>query len=137
MKEIFLRSSISLLLLILSYITGLAVDKFSLPQIIVVGFIISQCLNECVSYSKLTKKDKEILELKKKIRLHHTMAEEIYDEDDRPKDKKVALKALKVEMFRTLTSEYEVDDVKYGNNKQTSTTKMHRSSKQKVTKGSG
>lgn len=134
MKEIFLRTSISLILLSLSYLTGLAVDKFSLPQILVVGFIISQCLNECVSYLKLSKKEKEILALKRKISMHHDMAEEIYDEDDRPKDKKVALKALKVEMLKTLTSEYAVDDVKNGNEKQTSAKRMN-STPQEMVKG--
>lgn len=133
MKEIVIRSSISLVLLLLSYITGLAVNKFSLPQILVVGFIISQCLNECVSYTKLNKKEKEIAQLKRKISHHHTMAEDIYDADERPKEEKLALKTLKSEMFKAITSDYMEDDRKYGNNKTGSIKKAERTS-QKIIK---
>ncbi|ROH77419.1 hypothetical protein [Lonsdalea populi] len=106
MKEIIIRSSISIFLLGLSYAASLAVTAFSMPQLLVVGFIISQCLNECVSYSKINNKDKQISRLKQRLSFHHTSLENISDSENIPKEEKVAIKSVKQDIFETITYDF-------------------------------
>lgn len=114
MKEIITRSFISIVLLFLSYAVSLAVTTFSMPQILVVGFIASQCLNECVSYSKINRKDKQISRLKQRLSIHHASLEDISDSDNIPKEEKVAIKSVRREIFETITYDFSEKEEKKG-----------------------
>lgn len=112
MKDITIRSAISILILFISYGASEISTLLSLPQAFVAAFIITQCLNEYLVYSRLAKKDQQILSLKRSLKKHHDAIDNIYDEDKRPKEEKEPLRVLKHEMLKTITYDITDDDIK-------------------------
>lgn len=100
MKLIIIRALISIFSLLLSYLASLAVASLNLPVLLVFSFIISQCINECLSSSikekekekndaDLKEKDDEIQSLKERIHAHYNKLDNIYDSSKIPtKEKK-------------------------------------------------
>ncbi|EPE6216165.1 TPA: hypothetical protein ACPZGS_004738, partial [Enterobacter hormaechei subsp. xiangfangensis] len=95
MKLIIIRALISIFSLLLSYLASLAVASLNLPVLLVFSFIISQCINECLSSSikekekekndaDLKEKDDEIQSLKERIHAHYNKLDNIYDSSKIP-----------------------------------------------------
>lgn len=114
MKLIIIRAVISIISLSLSYLASIAVASLNLPVLLVFSFIISQCINECLSSSikekekkesdkSLKDKDDEIQSLKERIHSHYNILDNIYDSSDIPTKEKRKMKALKGEMLTSIT----------------------------------
>ena len=118
MKLIIIRAIISLVSLSLSYLASLAVASFNLPVLLVFSFVISQCINECLSSSvkekekekndsDLKEKDDEIDSLKKRMHSHYDQLDNIYDSTKIPTKEKKEMKALKGEMLLSITYKHK------------------------------
>ncbi|MCM7493332.1 hypothetical protein [Enterobacter hormaechei] len=114
MKLIIIRALISIFSLLLSYLASLAVASLNLPVLLVFSFIISQCINECLSSSikekekekndaDLKEKDDEIQSLKERIHAHYNKLDNIYDSSKIPTKEKKEIKALKGDMLTSIT----------------------------------
>lgn len=114
MKLIIIRAVISIISLSLSYLASLAVASLNLPVLLVFSFIISQCINECLSSSikekekevndaAIKEKDDEIQSLKDRIYSHYNILDNIYDSSKIPIKEKKEIKALKGDMLTSIT----------------------------------
>jgi len=123
MKLIIIRAFISIASLLLSYLASLAVASFKLPVLLVFSFIISQCVNECLSSSikekekenndaELKKKEDEIQSLKERMQSHYNKLDDIYDSAKIPTKEKKQLKILKVEILDSITYKHKEEITK-------------------------
>lgn len=114
MKLIIIRAAISIFSLSISYLASLAVASLNLPVLLVFSFIISQCINECLSSSikekekeasdsALKDKDDEIQSLKERIHSHYNKLDNIYDSSKIPTKEKKEIKSLKGDMLTSIT----------------------------------
>jgi hypothetical protein len=92
-------------------------------MLLVFSFIISQCINECLSSSikekdkekndaEIKEKDREIESLKERIRSHYKKLDDIYDSTKIPTKEKRELKTLKVDMLISITYKHKEDVIK-------------------------
>ncbi|HCR4033746.1 hypothetical protein [Morganella morganii] len=127
MKSIIIRAAISLVLLIISACVSFVSEYLKLPILLVIGFIISQCVNECISYyqleklkdihdGKINKKQKVIEELQSRIRTHYSELDDLCDLMGGEVKYKKQIKSLKKNVFNSVG--YGGDDRELGSHKQ-------------------
>jgi len=74
MKMIIIRAAVSIVILCIAYAASRLADSLKLPELMVIGFIITQAINEIISYNQTNKeserfnalieeKDKEVIKL--------------------------------------------------------------------------
>jgi len=128
---IIIRATVSILVLCIAYSTSMLAESLNLPLLLVIGFVITQAINETISHHQtksesdrltalIKSKNEKINSLKNEIHSHLGFLDKIHDSGDIPIKQKNAIRRLKSRMFSAIGYKNEIKKVKNVNNIQSS-----------------